>query len=229
MRKIAAVASGEIPTAEELEDGLSALQVMLRMWAGEKIAVFASSKDDKTLTVGTYVYTWGSGGDIATARPNQINGAYILDSGGNSHPVGIISEGTYRNISVKGTVGRPYLLFYHPQYPLASLYLYYVPNAAETLHIDSFKPFTETSSFSALADELDFPSNYEEAVIYNLAIRLAPEFGKTIPAEVANIAVVTYEKICNRNIAEQMEPISIDVPAGRQNRAYYNINSDGYN
>lgn len=227
MRKITVVASGESPTPAELADGLSALQSMLRSWAGEKIVVFASVKESKTLVVGTYEYTWGTGGTINSLRPNQVLGAYIEDSGGTSHSVDIISENVYRSISTKANTGRPYLLFPHYRFPLVYVYLYPSPAYAETLNLDSLKPFTETSSFDALTSTLSFPLNYEEAIIYGLALRLASEFGKAIPVEVAAIASSSYAKITTLNAANQVESVRIVVPASSSG-AGYNINSDSY-
>lgn len=227
MRKLGALASGETPTSEEYADGLEALQVMLRSWAAEKIIVHASTKESFTLTSGTYLYTWGTGGTFSSVRPNQLTGAYILDSGGTSYPVELISEGRYRQITVKATSGRSYVLFFQPTFPLANVYLFPVPDAAESLYIDSVKPFTETSSFAAVTDTLVLPVNYEESVIYNLAVRLGPEFGKAVPVEVAAIAVSSFNRLITLNSSNQVEPVDITVPAGRTG-GYYNIESDSY-
>jgi hypothetical protein len=226
LRKLGVYASGETPDASELADGLSALQSMLRSWAALNINVFATVKETKTLTPAKYLYTWGTGGDITTARPHQIAGAYILESGGVSHPVDLISESQYRNTVVKGTVSRPYALFFHPSFPLAEIYLYPVPSDAEVLYLDSWKSFTETSSFSSTSDTLAFPLHYEEPLIYNLAVRLAPEFGKTLAPEVAAIAVSSYERLVILNAANQVEPVFILVPASAPYGARYSINSD---
>jgi hypothetical protein len=207
---------------------VSALQSMLYSMAAEKINVFASVKESFTLTPPTYLYTWGVGGVINTARPNQVIGAYIEDSGGVTHSIDIITEGRYRSISVKGTAGRPHALFFHPKYPLADLYLYPAPQAAESLRLDSIKPFTAASSFNAVTDTIAFPSFYEEPLIYNLSVRIAPEFGKTVPAEVVAIAVNSYNRLLSLNAAQQLEPVYILVPASSPYGAGYSINTDGY-
>jgi hypothetical protein len=228
LRKINVYASGETPTPENLADALSAGQTMLRSWAAERINVFASTKETVTLTPGTFLYTWGTGGSINSDRPHQVLGASITDSGGVTHGVDLISEGRYRSITVKATISRPYALFFHPAFPLANVYLYPVPDTAETLSLDSLKPFTETSSFTDLTDVLSFPAQYEEALIYNLAIRLAPEFGKVISAEIAAIASSSYNRIVTLNSANQVEPAVIVLPASTPYGARYSINSDSY-
>jgi len=226
MRKIGAIASGETPTPAEQQDALSSLQTMLQSWAAEKINVFSSVREEFVMSAGTGTYTWGVGGSINTLRPNKILGVSVTDSSDISHPVEIISEGEYSKISSKTSVGRPYALFSNYTFPYVTIYLYPVPNAAETLLFISLKPFTESSSFETVNDTLSLPTHYEEAVIYNLAIRIAPEFGVTIPLAVAAIAKNAYNRLTTLNSANYVEPIKISVPVGAGSR--YNINSDFY-
>lgn len=226
-RKLAVIASGETLSTAEYADALIALQGMLRSWAAEKINVFSSVRETHTLVAGTASYTWGSGGNINTARPNQVLSAYVTDSSGTSHGVEIIGSSKYNAISIKTTQDRPYMLYPVYNYPLATIYLYPVPSSAETLNLESIKPFTETSSFSAISDTLALPLNYEEAVIYNLAVRLAPEFGVIAPAEVVAIARSSYDRLMILNAGNYFESVSITVPAGR-GIAGYDIDSDGY-
>jgi hypothetical protein len=228
LRKIGALSSGEVIETTRQQEALSALQSMLRAWGTLGINVFASVKESVALVPGQFLYTWGSGGNISTSRPNQVTGAYVLESGGTTHPVDIITEGKYRSISVKGTVSRPFALYFHPTYPLAELFLYPVPDTAESLYLDSYKPFVETGSFGLTTDTLAFPSYYEEPMIYNLAIRLAPEYGKSVSAEVAAVAKSSYLDLTTLNAANQIEMLYIITPASSPYGARYSINSDSY-
>ena len=228
LRKIGALSSGETIETTRQAEALTALQSMLRSWGSISSLIFATVKENYTLTANIGTYTWGSGGDISTTRPNQVTGAYILEGGTTTHPVDIITEGVYRGIPVKGTTGLPYSLFFYPSYPLASLYLYPVPDSAYVLYLDSFKPFTETGSFGLVTDTIVFPSHYEEAIIYNLAIRLAPEYGKSVSNEVAVIAKTSYDGLVTLNVSSRVEQIYIHVPASAPYGSRYSINSDTY-
>lgn len=226
LRKIGAVASGETVEPEEQKDSLEALQIMLRSWSVEQINVFSLVTETHTLVGGTTIYSWGEGGTINTIRPNEVVDATIDDSSGVTHPVTIISEGQYRNITVKGTSSRPYYLYPQYTYPYVTIKLYPTPSDAETLNLYSLKPFTETSSFDSVDDTLAMPVSYQEPIIYNLAIRMAPEFGRAIPVTVAAIATSSYDRLIARNAANHFEPVVIILPV----RAYgrYSINSDSY-
>lgn len=226
MRKAGILSAGETPTDEIYAPWLEGLQIMLRSWASKRILVFASIKESFTLVPTQSLYTWGTGGNITTTRPHQILGAFVRDSSNIDHPVRTISEGQYRIISSKTTAGRPEYVFYHPLYPFGAIYLYPTPQDIETMHLESLKPFTETSSFNLVTDTISFPPNYEEPLVYNLALRLAPEYGVKMSAEAVKIATDSYDALIVLNASNQVEPIRLSLPI--DSRGGYDILSDSY-
>lgn len=227
MRKITTYASGENPTANELADGLSALQLMLRSWASRNLLVMATTAESVTLPASTLTLSWGADGDIDTTRPHRlVSGEVYEDS--LAYPLELLSEGKYNRITDKSITERPTCMVYRPTYPLASLVLYPIPDKEYIAIITSFKPFTETSSFDNLDSTILLPPNYEEAVVYNLAIRLASEYGVAIPTEIAVLASGLLNNIMNLNVVNQLEAVCISVPGDTDQGARYNINSDSY-
>lgn len=223
LRKIGALSTGEIPSS--YTETLQALQVMLRSWAQRGMLVFSSTRENFNLTPSQSLYTWGASGNITSARPHQILSAFVRDSNGVDHEIRLISEGEYNAVLSKSALGRPSCLFYHPTFPLGNVFVYPTPQVSESLHIESLKPFTETSSFSAATDTLSFPPNYEEALIYNLAIRLAPELGITISQETSAIANTSYSYLTTLNSANAVEPVCIKLPVGHSPGRRYDINA----
>jgi hypothetical protein len=221
LKKIGVLAPRETANNDELSDCLVVLQSMLRSWAARRLIVYASTEDTKVLTGGTASYSWGTGGSIATTRPNQLLNAFIRESS-YDYPVDLISEFQYHEITNKATQGRPSKLWYKPSYPLGYIYLYPTPDSGYTLYVNSLKQFTQTSSFNAITDTLSFPLEYEEAILYGLVERIAPEYGKTLPAEVIGIAMASYDTLININSSNQVEPVSLSFPVGRHGN--YNIN-----
>jgi hypothetical protein len=223
-RKLGVVVSGESMTDNQLADGLSALQAMLRSWAAEQINVFASVREEFTLTPGTYEYSLGeSAADFDTIRPNKILSGTIVEDDV-THYLDVIGSNKYNQVTLKTVQDTPYYLYPNYTFPNITLYFYPVPSTADTLTLESLKPFTETSSFTATSDTLSFPSHYEEAIIYNLAIRLAPEFSKPISNEVLGIAISSHKRITTLNSGNQTNEAVVIVPAGY--RGSYSINSD---
>lgn len=222
LRKLGVIASGETPSTTELADALTALQSMLRSWASKQINIYATTDESVTLTGSQASYSWGTSGNITTARPSEVLSAYVRDSNNYDAYLDIIDKKQYDSTSNKATTGRPSYLYYKPSYPLGYIYLYPAPDISYTLYINSIKPFTETASFDAITSTFNFPPNYEEPIIYNLAVRLAPEFGKTISQELAAIASASYDTLINLNSNNQVNSVALNLPISA--RRTYNIN-----
>ena len=214
MRKLAVVASGETVPSAELIDGLQTLQTMLRSWAGKKINSYATVQESAILIPGQASYSWGSeASDIITTRPYEIVNAFLSD-GTNDNMLRAISKNQYDAINFKYGQGMPECYYYFPTYPDGTLCLYPAPDKGYTIYFNTIKPFDEIDSFDNLGATFSFPPPYEEAVIYNLAVRLAPEYGKPIVAEIAAVAQASYETIMNLNANSQVEPIFAMLPVG---------------
>jgi hypothetical protein len=212
---------GRVPDDEDLADFLEALQSMLRYWASKKMLVFASTQETFNTVGGTASYSWGSGGVITTARPSQIVDMFIRDSGNLDRPVGFLYETEYAAISDKTTRGRSDSYFYKTSFPLAYVYLLPVPDIAEVVHVSSIKPWTEASSFAALGNTISFPVEYEAAIIHNLAMWVASEYGVIPSAIVKKIAEDTLYTIMSHNAANQITPVVLNFFSGVGS---YNIN-----
>ncbi len=213
LRLIGAIAQGETPTAGELNDALSSLNTMLDGWALKRHKIYARVLEGFTLTAGTGAYSIGS--SVNTDRPIRIEYAYIRDNG-KDHPLDLIDNDRYNAIVDKSLQGLPRYLFYNPQYSLGEVYLWPVPDKNYSLYLDSWKPFTK---FQNLTDNVNFPPGYERALKYNLAVELAPEYGKPLPPEIVAVAQESLKDIQSVN-AFHVEA-SLDVPCG--NRGSFNI------
>ena len=132
LRSIGAIATGETPTSAELDEGLEALQFMLRNWSSRNIRLFYTETDTVSLG-GSYTYTIGSGGDVDTVRPSAIRGAWTTDG-----IVKIIDEAFYRHLRASDIAGSPVAyLWYNPEYPLGVLNPW--PLTSETMYLDTWK------------------------------------------------------------------------------------------
>lgn len=176
MRLLGLLAPGEEPTADEAQGALESLQAMLDQWSNSGFLVPVITTESFALTNGQASYTYGSGGDFNSTRPQEILGAYIRGSGGTDHPVTCINRERYNVIPNKGSPSLPQQLYFVPGYPLANVYLDNAPDAAYTLFLDTLKPLTTPAE---LTDSQSFPPGYDQAIRFNLAVNLAPEYGKT--------------------------------------------------
>jgi len=215
LRKIGVLSSGEAIESTRQAEALIALQNMLRLWGALGATSYYVVKETLPLVDAKVSYTWGDGGDIATARPTSVLGGHVDTE---TRPVNLISEREYRNIATKTTPGQPTSIYVNYTYPLATMYVYPVTSGdGHSLYLDALKPFTETSSFATVADTLSFPVYYEEPIICNLAIRLAPEYGRTASEDLKSLALfglTALKEIHAVNKMEFVESILLRTPVG---------------
>ena len=182
LRLIGALAAGETPTADEQADALEALNAMLDTWRTASLSVYALRDETLTLT-GVASYTIGTGGNLNTTRPVHIESAYerLNDT---DYPIRIAPASAWYKIAAKSSTSDvAEWLYYEPAYPLGTLYLY--PKATTgVLHLVTWVPLT---SYAA-ADSVALPPGYQDAITYNLAVRIAPEYGRPVTPELAAIA-----------------------------------------
>jgi hypothetical protein len=189
LKLIGVLAPGEAPAAHEATDSLATLNRMLGAWSTEGLLINAVSREAFTLTPNDGDYMIGVGGDFDTARPQQILNALIRDQSGTpalEYPVTLLSLDEWAGLLQKETSSsHPRALYDDGGYPLRKLSLYPKPSAAHQLVLYTLKPFTEVST---LDTEVTLPPGSDEALIYNLAIRLAPEYGRPVTAEIVMLA-----------------------------------------
>ena len=213
LRIAGALAQGETPNNNEENEALTSLKGMIHSWENKGITVYASVYNELDLVSGTATYTIGSGGTFDTTRPNHITGAYVEDGSGYDYPVFIIDERKYNNILDKTTQGRPEYLYYYPEYPLGILKLYYVPDSSNwDLHIWGQVPLTDI----ALTTNYDYPPGYDDAIAYNLALRLCPEYGKPVTPELLGLANDALTGVINLNVLNNAQEAQLEVTSVQQ-------------
>lgn len=188
LRLIGVLAPGESLEASEATDGLASLNRMVSSWSTERLLVFANVREEFTLTPGVQTYSIGVGATFNTARPQQIEaaGIEVQSAPTAEHPVKILTMREWAKITDKETQASiPTGVYPEGTYPNETLNVYPVPAEAHKLVIYSWKPLT---AIYTLDTAVSFPPGYEEALIYNHALRLAPEYGRMVPDAVALVA-----------------------------------------
>jgi hypothetical protein len=158
------LASGEVPSTDEQNDGLIVLNKLIDSWSAEQSIVPTEQK----VTVAT-----GGSGPFTTARPLKIKAAYCT-SGNISSPVEICSAEQWAQIideSRSGTYATKMYCDY--AYPTSNIYVW--PAATASLILIAFAPL---STFATLATSNDLPPGYARGLTFNLALDLATQFGR---------------------------------------------------
>lgn len=205
LKKIGVLAEGETPSATMENDALSALNGMIDSFSTEELFIFSILRELFTLNQGQQTYQMGSGApDFNTVRPQRIMNAQIQLIGSNpvaEMPMTILNQAEYAAIIVKTITSTvPLYLYNDDAYPYANINFWPVPQATLTVVLNSWKP---VSDFALITSAVSFPPGYLECLIYNLAIRLAPDYGATLRDDVIALAVASKENIKRMNIKPQ--------------------------
>lgn len=192
LRLLGVIASGESPTTSESSDALETLNGMLDSWRNDKLIVYAYQDILITLINGTATYTIGpSGGTVATS-PVSIESAFVRQSN-IDYPLTQITDAYYQAKKDKTvTSDIPSEILFNHTDPNATVTLYPTPTTANILHLRVWTPLASV----ALTDTFTFPPGYDDAVTYNLAVRLSPEY----PAVPLSQAVVDLARSSLANI-----------------------------
>lgn len=220
LKALGILAAGETPSAEEQADAFRALNRMMDSWANERLVLFATSRDTYTLIPGHSPHTLGTEGipDFNATRPLRIDRASIVLAGSDNSelPLNMLSDEEWQITQGKATTGVPAKLWIETEYPLLKLWLNPIPVNADTLALYTWQ---QLGRFALTSTVFNMPPGYEEAIVYNLALRLAPLFGVTLSPEAALIASDSYAAIKRVNT----KPINIGSDPALLRRGPFNV------
>jgi hypothetical protein len=202
LKKLGILATGENPSAQEQTDALTALNNMVDSFSNERLMIYSILRETFTLNAGQQTYQMGpTAADFVTTRPTKIENALIVAPGTNPTaelPMRIINKDEYAAIIVKSIQSSiPLYLYNDDANPNCNLNIWPVDSGSGTIVLYSNKPFAD---FAAATSSISFPPGYLEMLIYNLAVRLAPDYGVQLPEDVVAIAVASKENVKRQNI-----------------------------
>ena len=174
MRKLGVLAVGEVPSADEANVGLNALNDVIETWNIEGLALVGGLPVAFNTVAGTNTYTIGIGGTWNGSRPANISSAYCTISGVD-FPIGIWSLEEHMAQPVKtlqqGIIER---LAYVNSMPLGNVILWPTPASAIAVTINYEDDIAQVAS---LATTLTLAPAYARALQYAVAVELQAEYG----------------------------------------------------
>lgn len=127
----------------------------------------------------------------------------------------------YAMIPRKGWTGVPGAAWYDPTFPVGTLYVNPEPSSAYEIHILVKQQLVQ---FSSLYDEIMLPQQYLDAMLYNLAVRLAPMYQLEPRRDVQQLAASGLASIRNSNATVPR----LGMPAGLPGMGYSGWGGAGY-
>ena len=165
LRLSGVVGFGEDPAAEYMETGLELLDDMLKGWQNDRHHLWAETSQTLALTTSASY-------SLSPVRPLRISSArYKRSASASEQPMLQMTRDEYDNQPNKATTGTPTQFYYDRQREAAVFYVWPVPDATagQTIEITYER---ELEDITGPNDTVDLPSEWFEAAVYNLAIRV---------------------------------------------------------
>ena len=225
LTEIGVQAAGESLSAEDGAAVLRTLNRMINSWKAERIYIYQTTRTTWAITSTDGSYTVGTGGNVNVLRPVRIDGVSILDTSITPNyevPLRQMTDADYRGIRTKTQQSDwPDSFWYNLTYPTATLELWPVP-LSTTLTGVLYAP-QAAAEFAALSDTVSLPPGYEEMIVKNLAVRLAPQYNASVSPELKEQANDSRALVLRAN--RKLREMGFD-PGAAMTRRSYDINSD---
>lgn len=165
----------EALTAVALQRGLLWLNLMLKAWEVDGVMGWTLTEGSFALVQSDADYDFGPGG-VFTTIPVDIQDARI-NRGGNDLPMTRLSRADYFDLPNKATEGYPTQYFYDRQREGGTFYVWPAPDATGgTIRFTYRRRIMDMVSGT---DDFDLPQEWFNAVVYGLAEKLIPIYGKS--------------------------------------------------
>jgi hypothetical protein len=228
LTNIGVLGMSEGPSAGQAQDGLRRLNQMVASWATETLTMQVTARDVFDLVSSQQEYTVGIGGDWDIARPLFVTGCGLILNNTTPAveiPMAVITDDAYEAIQVKTlTNPLPTMLYYNPTFPFATAFLW--PNPTNADNQIAFYSKRALTGFANLTTQYAFSPGYEEAIEYNLSLRLAAPNGRSLGQipEIVQFAQDALGKVKRANI--RLTDAALDLALSPNRLGSYNIYSD---
>lgn len=179
LRKLGVLAKGQTPDTEDYTNGAQALNALFAELRGVGMPMWTRKTYSFSPTAAVSTYNIGVSQTLNTPYPLDLMQAYRTESTTNVDMM-IMTDYDFNRLSTSSS-GMPVHVTYQAKVNLGVLKLWPTPDsgaAASTITLVYHRPL---EYFTASADTMDVPEDWYLAVIYKLAVLLAPEWG--VPLE----------------------------------------------
>jgi hypothetical protein len=176
---IGGYAVGETMTSAEQADAFMRLNQMLDSWSREQLTLPNYLHTSFAMIAGTSVYTLGTAGTLVTAAvPLRVTGAASVSGNFRSNCRVISFDQFASEVSdpMSSTSVLANTVAADGSFPNINIKVFPVPAAAPgTLWLDYWSAIAQ---FITVGDTLNLPAGWQDALHFNLAVRLYPQYAR---------------------------------------------------
>lgn len=206
---------GRTPSPAQQQDALDELRRLTGSLNCDRLNIYTQQHWEFPLNPGQKIYTIGQddcGGALAdfdAPRPQLIERANIIyNSGGPNlrYPLALFTELQWARIQLQD-IGMtiPQVLYNDRGDPISTLYLYGQPMAGCALELYYW---LLVPTYQGYSDMVTLPPGYEDALVLNLACRLAPQFQRPVDPDVRMDAQKALMRVESLNAPQP----TLDIP-----------------
>jgi hypothetical protein len=221
--------AGQTPSAFDANTALTLCNFMLDGWNAGGWMMYQTIESIYQST-GATSYTIGTGGNFNTPRPNQLeNGCFARQTVVGSplynidYPLEVMNaREDYAAISIKNLGSFPLYVFFDGNYnasQLGNVYVWPIPSTLYEIHLLVRSQLTQ---FTSLAQKVNFPPGYREALLYNVADRLRTAYRKGPDPKLEALA----KSSLNTVIVSNTQIPRLKIPQPLIQSGVYNVYSD---
>jgi len=190
---------GRTPSDAQNQDGLDELNRLVGSLNCDRLFIFTVGQYKYPLS-GAKTYTIGVDpagvltADLVGPRPHRLVRANIIYSiPPIRRPLAILTDLQWSQIRVQDLANAiPYAIYDDYAYPLSTLYLYPQPVPGYVLELYQW---TNVPRFVTVDDQVSLPPGYDDAIVLNLAVRLAPQFQRPVDPDVRRDAQLSLMRV----------------------------------
>jgi hypothetical protein len=202
------------PSLAQYQDAIEELNRLVGSLSCDRLFIYTRTNALFPLT-GASSYTIGASADpnivpdFDGPRPQFIESANIVSGDATfviRYPMAILTDLQWAKIGLLPLPGSiPQSLYNDRGYPLSTLYLWGAPMPGYWLELFSWQLVPQ---FVSPDDQVLLPPGYEDAVVLNLAVRMAPHFQRQVPPDVREDARKALMRIESINAPQPIADLS---------------------
>lgn len=215
---------GRTPAPAQYADAIAELNRLAGSWNCDPLVIYGLSIELFPITAGKKTYTIGkdpTGATIAdfdVQRPQGISQANVIRSGAGAplrYPLVLATPQIWAGIQMQDLANTiPQVLYNDYAYPISTLYLWGQPMASMQLELYVWNVIPQ---FQTITDLVILPPGYEDALVLNLACRLAPQFQRDVSPDVRQQARESLMRLESLNAPKPIADTGSGCKSGYMN------------
>ena len=225
LRELGVLAAGEDSSAEDSSHGFSRLNRFLDRLTLDGLSAYVIARNTWTLVSGTGTYNVGTGQDVAIAIPVWVERIGFIDT--STSPVteyGLhrLTEDEWASIPLKTQEATFPSDYRYSRQDLSTSQIDFFPVPTSSTLQGVIYHRARLNQLTALSTTVTLPAGYEEMLITNLAVLLAPSFNTQASQDLREAARMSLAAVKIANVMPtELTPETTAVFGGR---GAYDIN-----